>query len=150
READRTQASGFHLPKGLLPSPRFNLALGDAAAAFECFVLKNRHGFPYIRLTAKPPSVGASSPSSLEVLTVVSETSLAVVTLSTSSTVVSPSRTIRQPSSASVFIPARRAAAAIWSVEALFRTSCRISESVSIHSKMARRPKKPVFRHSLQ
>ena len=46
-------------------------------------------------------------------------TSLAVVTLNTSSTVVIPRATRRQPSSASVRIPARRAVSRIWSVDAL-------------------------------
>ena len=81
---------------------------------------------------------------------VVCATSLAVVTLKTSSTVVMP-----QPDEAPAvfgqrFHALRRAASRIWSVEAFFKTSCRISLSVSIHSKMACRPKNPVLRHSRQ
>ena len=49
-----------------------------------------------------------------------------MVTLNTSSTVVRPSRTSRQPSSASVRMPARRAASRIWSLEAFFRISSRM------------------------
>ena len=56
-------------------------------------------------------------------------TSLAVVTLKTSSTVVMPWRTSRQPSSASVRMPCRRAASRIWSVEAFFKINWRISLS---------------------
>ena len=77
-------------------------------------------------------------------------TSLAVVTLNTSSTVVTPSRTRRQPSSARVFIPPRWAASRRRSLEAFLRMSCRISLLVSIHSKIACRPKNPVWRQSRQ
>ena len=55
----------------------------------------------------------------------------------------------RRPNDADLLIVAG-AALRIWSVEADFKINWRISSLVSIHSKMACRPKNPVLRHSRQ
>src|SRR5205807_9169233 len=140
-ETDGPQSPAFHLAKRLLSATRLKPSFGDGAVNLQRFVLKRGHlVWVRHRLTAAPGRVSSVAKPSNDSFFVLRATSLAVVTLNTSSTVVMPIRTRRQPSSASVHIPVRRAASRIWSVEAVFRINRRISSSLSIHSKIACRP----------
>src|ERR1051326_3052565 len=145
-------ASRFTCPLNASPTPHWP-AFVPFHLPSVCSALYWKSGIAVYLSTQRLPNAtlaGVCSFPSAGAVFVVLATSLAVVTLKTSSTVVIPIRTNRHPSSANVRIPARRAASRIRSLEAFLRMSWRISLSVSIHSKIACRPRNPVCRHSRQ